>query len=51
MKLRAQRFELAARLVDGIVEQSPLLVGRTPLFLHFDLHVAHLVYLADRQSG
>ena len=51
MKLGAQGFKLPGRLVYGVIEQSPLLVGRTPFFLHLDLHVAHLVNLANRQSG
>jgi hypothetical protein len=51
MKLSTQGFELPGRLVYGIIEQPPLLAGRAPLFLHLDLHMAHLVHIANRQSG
>ena len=51
MKLGAQSLKLPSRLGQGGIEQSPLLVGLSPLFFHLDLDVAHLVDLANRQSG
>ena len=49
MKLSAQRFKLTSGLIDGVIEQSPLLVGCAAFFLHLDIHVAHLEDLANRQ--
>ena len=50
MQLSAQAFELSAGcLIQGIVEQAPLLVRPAALFLHLNIHMADLVNFPYRQ--
>ena len=50
MQLSAQRFELSGCLIQGIVEQAPLLVRPAALFLHLNIHMTDLVDFPYRQT-
>ena len=51
VKLGAQGLKLPRRFGQGVIEQSPLLIGRSRFLFHLNLEMAYLVDRANRYSG